>query len=53
MPVGQPFHTLPRAELLDRLRSLTSYRVVEVAGATSRYHVDFEPITGWKRELSR
>jgi WD40 repeat protein len=50
MPAGQPMHMLPRAELLDRLRSLTSYRIVQDPSATSGYRVDFEPFTGWKRE---
>jgi WD40 repeat protein len=53
MPDGQPFHTLPHAALLDRLRSLTTYRVVRDAESSSGYHVDFEPFTGWKREPPR
>jgi WD40 repeat protein len=50
MPAGRPMHTLPRAALLDRLRPLTSYRIVQDASTTSGYRVDFEPFTGWKRE---
>jgi WD40 repeat protein len=50
MPEGQPFHTLPRSDLLARLRSLTNYRVVEDPGSASGYRLDFEPFTGWNRE---
>jgi WD40 repeat protein len=53
MPEGQPFHTLAHAALLDRLRSLTTYRVVRDAESSSGYRVDFEPFTGWKREPPR
>jgi WD40 repeat protein len=53
MPEGQPFHTLAHAALLDRLRSLTTYRVVRQAESSSEYRVDFEPFTGWKREPPR
>ena len=53
MPEGQPFHTLAHAALLDRLRSLTTYRVVEDRSTSSGYRLDFEPFTGWKRELPR
>ncbi len=53
MPEGAPFHTLPHAALLDRLRSLTTYRIVEDASSSSGYRLDFEPFTGWKREPPR
>jgi WD40 repeat protein len=53
MPEGRPFHTLPHAALLDRIRSLTTYRVVRDADASSGYRVDFEPFTGWNREPPR
>jgi WD40 repeat protein len=53
MPEGQPFHTLAHAALVDRLRSLTTYRVVRNAESSSGYRVDFEPFTGWKREPPR
>jgi WD40 repeat protein len=53
MPEGQPFHTLAHAALLDRLRSLTTYRVVRDTESSSGYRVDFEPFTGWKREPPR
>jgi len=49
MPEGAPFHTLPQAALIDRLRSLTTYRVVEDGSTSSGYRLDFEPFTGWKR----
>jgi hypothetical protein len=53
MPEGQPFHTLPRVELLARLRALTNYRVVEDGASPSGYRMDVEPFTGWKREPAR
>jgi WD40 repeat protein len=53
MPDGRPFHTLPYATLLDRLRSLTTYRVVSDSESSSGYRLDFEPFTGWQREPPR
>jgi WD40 repeat protein len=53
MPEGQPFHTLAQAALLDRLRALTTYRVVRDAKSPSGYVVDFEAFTGWQREPPR
>jgi WD40 repeat protein len=53
MPDGRPFHTLPHAALLDRIRSLTTYRVIRDTGSSSGYRVDFEPFTGWNREPPR
>ena len=53
MPEGAPFHTLPHAALLDRLRALTTYRIVEDAASSSGYRLDFEPFKGWKREPPR
>jgi WD40 repeat protein len=50
MPEGQPFHTLPREELLARLRALTNYRVVDDPASPSGYRLDVEPFAGWKRE---
>ena len=47
-PEGQPFHTLPLDELLERLRAVTNYRVVEDAATPSGYRLDFEPFKGWK-----
>ena len=53
MPEGQPFHTLPRAELLERLRAITNYRVVEDAATPGGYRLDFEPFKGWKGKPPR
>jgi WD40 repeat protein len=47
---GPPLHTLPHDELLDRLRSLTNYRVVRDPAAPGGYRPDFEPFQGWNRE---
>ena len=46
----RPFHTLPHGELLERLRSLTNFRVVRDAASVGGYRLDFEPFTGWNRE---
>lgn len=53
MPDGPPFHTLSHDELLDRLRSLTNYRVVEDRASPSGYRLDFEPFAGWNRKPPR
>ena len=53
MPEGQPFHTLPLDELLERLRAVTNYRVVEDAATPGGYRLDFEPFKGWKGEPPR
>ena len=50
MPEGQPFHTLPRSELLNRLRALTNYRIVDDPASASGYRLDFESFTGWNRK---
>jgi WD40 repeat protein len=47
---GRPFHTLPRTELLERLRSLTNYRIVADAASASGYRLDFEAFRGWNRK---
>ncbi|MGH9867962.1 MAG: protein kinase domain-containing protein [Candidatus Polarisedimenticolia bacterium] len=47
MPEGTPFHTLPYAELLERLRSLTTYRVVEDGTAPTGYRLTNTPFQGW------
>ncbi len=47
---GPPLHTLPRAELLLHLGSLTNYRVVADPAAPSGYRLDAEPFAGWNRE---
>jgi WD40 repeat protein len=53
MPEGQPFHTLPRGELLDRLRALTNYRIVDDSKSSSGHRLDFEPFKGWNRKPPR
>ena len=50
MPEGQPLHTLPHEDFLERLRLLTNYRVVEDEGTQSGYRLDYEVFTGWDRE---
>jgi WD40 repeat protein len=50
MPEGQPFHTLPPREFLDRLRALTNYRIVDDPASPGGYRLDFEPFTGWNRK---
>jgi len=47
VPEGQPFHTLPLDEMLNRLRAVTNYRVIEDAAAPGGYRLDFEPFKGW------
>ena len=47
MPEGQPFHTLPLPELVERLRRLTNYRVVPDVTEKSGFRVDVEPFAGW------
>jgi WD40 repeat protein len=50
IPEGQPFHTLPFETLIQRLRSLTNYRIVADSTTPSGYRLDFEPFTGWNRK---
>jgi WD40 repeat protein len=50
MPEGRPIHTLPRDELLARLRSLTNYRVAADPASPSGYRLDSEHFQGWNRE---
>lgn len=47
MPKGRPFHTLPHHELLDRLRSLTNYRVVRDEESPGGYRVTFDRLPAW------
>jgi hypothetical protein len=49
MPQGQPFQTLPRAEFLERVRSLTCFRVVNDPKAATGYAVVRAPFTGWEK----
>ncbi len=50
MPEGTPIHTLPREELLERLRSLTNYRVVTDPTLPSGYALKAEPFAGWSQK---
>ncbi len=42
-----PFHTLPREELLSKLRALTNLRIVPDSG--TGYKVDVGPFPGWTK----
>ncbi|HUL76202.1 MAG TPA: WD40 repeat domain-containing protein, partial [Vicinamibacteria bacterium] len=44
-----PFHTLPREELLARLRALTNLRVVSDATSPTGYKVEVGPFPGWAK----
>jgi WD40 repeat protein len=48
MPEGPPFQTLPREELLERLRALTNLRVVPDETTSTGYRVEIGPFPGWK-----
>jgi WD40 repeat protein len=48
VPEGRPFHTLPREELLARLRSATNYRVVADEGSPDGYRLEIGPFPGWE-----
>ncbi|MCK5378624.1 MAG: hypothetical protein KAJ78_04435, partial [Acidobacteria bacterium] len=48
MPTGRPFHTLPREELLDRLRALRSYRVNRDYSDPRGYSDEPVPFRGWE-----
>ena len=43
-----PFHTLPYQELLDRLRNVTSVRVVGDEASPTGYRIDYAPFPGWE-----
>lgn len=43
-----PFHTLPHAELLAKLRSLTNLRVVEDTSSSTGYKLNVAPFPGWE-----
>jgi WD40 repeat protein len=49
MPEGTPFHTLPRDELLERLRALTNVRAVEDEESSTGYTLDLAPFPGWEK----
>ena len=46
--LGEPFHTLPREEFLDRLRVLTNLRAVKDEESHTGYKIDYAEFTGWK-----
>ncbi len=48
MPEGQPFHTLPYDEFLNRLHSLTNLRVAADKSSPNGYRVDIGPFPGWE-----
>jgi WD40 repeat protein len=48
MPEGTPFHTLPYAEILERIRSMTNLRVVPDESSGTGYRVEIGPFPGWK-----
>jgi WD40 repeat protein len=48
MPEGEPSHTLPYEELLDRLKALTNVRVVSDGEAETGYSLETGPFPGWK-----
>ncbi len=43
-----PLHTLPRDELLAKLRSLTNLRAVKDPGATTGWKLVLDPFPGWE-----
>ena len=49
VPQGQPFHTLPYAELLDRLRALTNLRAVRDQASSAGYRIELGPFPGWEK----
>jgi serine/threonine protein kinase/WD40 repeat protein len=49
MPENTPFHTLPHDEFLDRLRSLTNYRVVPDAESFTGFRLETGTLPGWER----
>ena len=49
MPDGTPFHTLPYAEILERLRGLTNARVLPDDESDTGYRVEVGPFPGWKK----
>ncbi|MCG6925055.1 MAG: hypothetical protein LJF30_07060, partial [Acidobacteria bacterium] len=42
-----PLHTLPREELLAKLRSLTNFRAVRDREAPNGWTIDIGPFPGW------
>jgi len=48
MPEGPPFHTLPYAEILKRLRALTNLLLVPDDASDTGYRIEVGPFPGWK-----
>ena len=48
MPEGRPLHTLPREELLGRLRALTNFRAVRDESVPGGYRIDFDEFPGFE-----
>jgi WD40 repeat protein len=48
MPEGKPFNALPGDEFIDRLQSLTNYRVVRDKASFTGYRLDVGPFPGWE-----
>ena len=42
-----PIHTLPHDELIAKLHSLTNVRIVEDAGSSRGWKLDYAPFPGW------
>lgn len=49
IPQGRPFHTLPLAELLARLRALTNMRVARDEDSATGYVLKPGPFPGWEK----
>jgi WD40 repeat protein len=49
MPEGQPFHTLPHSELLQRLRAMTNLRVIADHKASTGYRLEAGTFPGWEK----
>ena len=43
-----PLHTLPRAELLAKLRTLTNLRAVRDPASAAGWKIEVGPFPGWK-----
>ena len=43
-----PLHTLPQAELVTKLRSLTNLRAVRDAKSATGWTIEIGPFPGWK-----
>jgi WD40 repeat protein len=45
---SQPFHTLPRDELIAKLRTLTNYRAVRDEESSTGWKIEVGPFPGWE-----